>query len=292
MPDTAEFKAFAAPAKINLFLHVTGRRADGYHQLQTVFCLLDFHDTLHLRSTADGNISRIDGNPLVAAEHDLSVRAARLLQQHTGCRQGVAIRVEKRIPLGGGLGGGSSDAASILLALNRLWQLRLSRAELQKLALTLGADVPFFIFGQNAWADGVGEQLQPIALEPRYYLVITPDLHVSTAEIFASGELTRNTIPTTIAAFSGNENSGQPFCNDLEAVVCARHPVIAHCMAWLSQFSPARMSGSGASIFAGFASAHAARSALAQLPPEMNGTRLTGFVAASLARHPHYALAG
>jgi len=292
--DHSEFQSFAAPAKINLFLHVTGRRADGYHELQTVFRLLDFHDTLRIRPTADGRIRRVSGNAQVAEDDDLVVRAARLLQQHTRCTLGAEIGVEKRIPMGGGLGGGSSDAATTLLALNHLWQLGLSREELQALGIQLGADVPVFIFGKNAWAEGIGEKLQAIALQPRHYLVITPAVHVSTAEIFTSKELTRDTNPTTIAAFSREAFSGQlfngSFHNDLESAVFRHYPAVAACMTWLSSFAPARMSGSGASVFAEFATLDEAKAAYDALPGEIAGTRVSGFTASSLEQHPLYGM--
>ena len=252
-----DFSAFPAPAKINLFLHIIGRRDDGYHLLQTVFRLLDFHDTIFLKPTTDGVIRRVIQVDGVEEQQDLCVRAARLLQQHTGCRLGVDIAIEKRIPMGGGLGGGSSDAASVLLALNRLWKLDLPRNELLALGLRLGADVPIFIFGKNAWAEGIGEKLQAINLNPAHYVVLTPLVHVSTAQVFASKELTRNTIPTTIAAFSGKASpqaaiSENWFHNDFETLVAKDYPAVASCLAWLSQFSQARMSGSGASVFAEF----------------------------------------
>ena len=289
------FQAFPAPAKINLFLHVTGQRANGYHELQSVFRLLDFHDTVYIRVTADGNISRRSGNPLVAENDDLMIKAARLLKQHTGCPLGADISIEKRIPMGGGLGGGSSDAATVLLALNHLWQLGLSRQTLRKLGLSLGADVPVFVFGRTAWAEGIGEELQAINLETRHYLVITPAIHVSTADIFTSRELTRNTNPTTIAAFSREANSGRldgsAFHNDLEPVVTMKHPVVARCMEWLNAYSPARMSGSGASVFAEFFSLDKAKAAYDALPEMIAGTRVTGFTASSLAQHPLYEMA-
>jgi len=295
MPADTEFRAFPAPAKINLFLHVTGQRADGYHELQSVFRLLDFHDTLYIRATADGNISRRSGNPLVAENDDLIIKAARLLQQHTGCPLGAEISIEKRIPMGGGLGGGSSDAATVLLALNHLWQLGLSRNALQKLGLKLGADVPVFVFGKNAWAEGIGDRLEAIELAPRHYLVITPAVHVSTADIFTSKELTRNTNPTTIAAFSREANSGQlfdtTFHNDLEPVVIKRYPAVARCMEWLSRYAPARMSGSGASVFAEFSTQDEAKAAYNALPEMIAGVKVSGFTASSLAQHPLYEMA-
>ncbi|HEY8353902.1 MAG TPA: 4-(cytidine 5'-diphospho)-2-C-methyl-D-erythritol kinase [Methylophilaceae bacterium] len=295
MTSAPEFQSFVAPAKINLFLHVTGRRADGYHELQTVFRLLDFHDTLHIRVTRDGNITRVSGNAQIAAEHDLIVRAARLLQEHARCPLGAEIGVEKRIPMGGGLGGGSSDAATTLLALNHLWQLGLAREELQRLGVRLGADVPVFIFGQNAWAEGIGEKLQAAPLETRHYLVMTPDVHVSTAEIFSCRELTRDTNPTTIAAFSSEADSGRLYSgawhNDLEAVVFGKYPVVAACKDWLSRYAPARMSGSGASVFAEFESLDEAKRIYGMMPKVMDGVKISGFTASGLERHPLYALA-
>jgi 4-diphosphocytidyl-2-C-methyl-D-erythritol kinase len=272
----SDFQSFPAPAKLNLFLHITGRRPDGYHLLQSVFRLIDRHDTLHLRPTADGIIRRINDVHGVPAEQDLCVRAAKLLQQHTGCRLGVEIDLEKRLPMGGGLGGGSSDAATVLLALNRLWQLHLPRRELQELGLHLGADVPIFVLGQNAWAEGIGEQLHPIILPPAWYVVLTPDIHVATAQVFASQELTRNTIPAKMAAFF--KGFGH---NDLEPVVCRQHPAVASTLEWLRQFGDARMSGSGASVFLECESEAEARRVFA-LKPE----QVAGFVAQGLDKHP------
>ncbi|HWU83539.1 MAG TPA: 4-(cytidine 5'-diphospho)-2-C-methyl-D-erythritol kinase [Methylophilaceae bacterium] len=280
------FQAFPAPAKVNLFLHITGRRADGYHLLQSVFRLLDRYDTIHLKPNRTGLIGRVKDVPGVLEAHDLCIRAARLLQQHTGTRQGVEIAVDKQIPMGGGLGGGSSDAATVLLALNRLWDLNLPRQALMDLGLKLGADVPVFIFGRNAWAEGVGELLQAVSLDPAWYLVLTPDAHVSTAEIFASKELTRDTIPTTIAAFSGvtsgKEQEGL-FHNDLEPVVCQRYPAVASSLEFLKKFGQARMSGSGASVFVAFDQQAEAESRYAELPKQC-----VGFLAKGLEQHPLY----
>jgi 4-diphosphocytidyl-2-C-methyl-D-erythritol kinase len=287
------FDAFPAPAKINLFLHVVGRRADGYHLLQSVFRLLDFCDTIYLKPRGDGIIKRVHDIEQVPEMQDLCVRAAKLLQQHTGCRSGVDIAVEKRISMGGGLGGGSSDAATVLLALNRLWDLRLGRDELQQLGIQLGADVPVFVFGQDAWAEGIGEELQPVALPSAYYLVLTPPVHVSTAQIFASKELTRDSIPTTIAAFSG-VSAGDRLSlvrNDLESIVCKHYPAVTTCLNWLNQFSPARMSGSGASVFAAFDSREAAELILHRASREIDAQPVRGFVARSLEQHPLYSFA-
>jgi len=272
----SDFQSFPAPAKLNLFLHITGRRPDGYHLLQSVFRLIDRHDTLHLRPTADGTIRRIKDVHGVSAEQDLCIRAAKLLQQHTGCRRGVEIDLEKHLPMGGGLGGGSSDAATVLLALNRLWQLHLPRSELLELGLRLGADVPIFVLGQNAWAEGIGEQLHPIILPPAWYVVLTPDIHVATAQVFASQELTRNTIPAKMAAFF--KGFGH---NDLEPVVCRQYPAVASTLEWLRQFGDARMSGSGASVFLECESEAEAQRVFA-LKPE----QVAGFVAQGLDKHP------
>ncbi|HEY3327061.1 MAG TPA: 4-(cytidine 5'-diphospho)-2-C-methyl-D-erythritol kinase [Novimethylophilus sp.] len=269
-------QAFPAPAKLNLFLHVTGRRADGFHLLQTVFRLLDHGDTVHLGVRQDGEIRRTNEVAGVPENDDLTVRAARLLQKTSGYRLGADIKVEKRIPMGGGLGGGSSDAATVLLALNRLWQLDLPRQRLMELGLQLGADVPVFVFGRNAWGEGIGEQLQAIALEPACYAVLTPPVHVSTPAIFASQELTRNTIPRTMAAFSRGFGH-----NDLESVVCRMHPEVASCLNWLKQFGDARMSGSGASVFVELPSLEAAERVVAARP---NG--VSGFAARGLEHHP------
>lgn len=271
-----DFASFPAPAKLNLFLHVVGRRADGYHLLQSVFRLIDRHDTLYLRISENGLVRRtreVDGVP---EAQDLCVRAARLLQRHTGCRFGVDIRLEKRLPMGGGLGGGSSDAATVLLALNRLWGLDLPRRELLQLGLQLGADVPVFVFGRNAWAEGIGEQLQPMILPPAWYVVLTPAVHVATAQVFASRELTRDTNPAKMAAFFKGYGH-----NDLEPVVCRQYPAVASALEWLKQFGDARMSGSGASVFLECGSEAEAQRVFS-LKPE----GVAGFVAAGLDQHP------
>jgi 4-diphosphocytidyl-2-C-methyl-D-erythritol kinase len=272
---------FPAPAKLNLFLHVVGRRGDGYHLLQTAFRFIDYGDELSFSVRADGAIRHT--NPLagVPAEQDLSVRAARLLQQETGCRDGADIGIVKRLPLGGGLGGGSSDAATTLIALNRLWRTGLSRERLQQLALQLGADVPVFVFGRNAFAEGVGDRLQALRLPPAWYLILVPELAVSTAEIFSAAELTRNTNAITIAAFSAGLARNIPGRNDLEPVVCRRYPQVARHLEWLHRYGDARMTGSGACVFCAFVSEEQARRALSELPEGMRG-----FVARGLDRHP------
>ncbi|MCP5268523.1 MAG: 4-(cytidine 5'-diphospho)-2-C-methyl-D-erythritol kinase [Zoogloeaceae bacterium] len=272
--------AWPAPAKLNLFLHVVGRRPDGYHLLQTLFRFVDHGDWLHFSPRADGDVVLATPLPGVAPESDLTVRAARLLQAETGCRQGVTISLEKRLPMGGGLGGGSSDAATVLLALNHLWQLGLSRERLQVLGLTLGADVPIFVYGRNAFAEGVGEDFTPLPLPPAWYLVLEPPVQVPTLDIFRSPDLCRET--PEISPHSWTPGFGH---NDLEKVAVELYPVVAEHLAWLAAFSPARMSGSGACVFAEFASREAAETVLKQLPQGMRG-----WVASGLSSHPLIAL--
>lgn len=254
--STNELRDVPAPAKINLFLHVVGQRSDGYHLLQTVFRFIDLNDTLHFRRRDDGLIRRVSGFTGVSEEECLTVRAARLLQEATGCRYGVDIELEKCIPAGGGLGGGSSDAATVLLALNRLWQTGLSRDKLMQLGVRLGADVPVFVFGRNAFAEGIGERLRPVKLRPRWYVIIQPDAHVSTAEVFSQPDLTRNTEPVKMALFTDDEGYAKTFgCNDLQAVVCRRYDQVAlveqvaQRIAANAKAPLARMSGSGACFF-------------------------------------------
>lgn len=280
-----DFQAFLAPVKINLFLHITGRRADGYHTLQSAFQLLDFYDTIFLKPTQDGQIKRITAIKEVPENEDLCVLAAKALQSATGCTKGVEIAIKKHIPMGGGLGGGSSDAATVLLALNHLWHLNLSRQALIEIGLKLGADVPFFIFGQNAWTEGIGEILTPLPLPMRFYVVLTPQAHVSTAQIFADSGLTKDTKPLKIADFSNGTNSNL-FRNDLEKVVCEGFSAVASALKWLNQFGLARMSGSGASVFVAVDSLTKANAIFAQKPADMQG-----FIAKSLNRHPLYELA-
>ncbi len=270
-----------APAKLNLFLHVVGRREDGYHLLQTVFRFLDFSDQLRFALQENGAVKLHTPTPGVPEESDLCIRAAKLLRQESGTSLGVEIFLEKRIPMGGGLGGGSSDAATTLLALNRLWGLGWNRSRLMELGLRLGADVPVFIFGENAFAEGIGEKLAPIMLPPAWYLVLTPPAHVPTAQVFASNELTRNTIPIKIPPFSVAQGH-----NDLEPVVCRAYPEVARHLQWLKQLdraTMAAMTGSGACVFAEFATEAEAQRALTQLPDSMKG-----FVAQGLNRHPMY----
>lgn len=269
-------QSYPAPAKLNLFLHIVGRRPDGYHLLQSVFRFVDYGDSLQFDIREDGKIQRVNPLPGLDPEQDLCVRAARLLQQHSGCRLGVEIALEKRLPMGGGLGGGSSDAATTLLALNRLWGLNLSRQELQELGLQLGADVPVFVFGESAFAEGVGEKLQAVKLLPAWYVVLIPPVHVSTAKIFTSQELTRDTIPIRMSDFS--KGYGR---NDLETVVCQAYPEVANHLAWLKQRGDARMTGSGACVFVSYETEQEARAVFAQKPSDM-----TGFVARGLDQHP------
>ncbi|MDO8312677.1 MAG: 4-(cytidine 5'-diphospho)-2-C-methyl-D-erythritol kinase [Sideroxyarcus sp.] len=278
----------SAPAKLNLFLHVVGRRADGYHLLQTLFRFIDLCDTLHFTPRKDGAVRRVNALEGVPPEQDLCVRAARLLQQETGCESGVDIELEKRIPMGGGLGGGSSDAATTLLALNRMWELGLSRERLMQLGLSLGADVPVFVFGENAFAEGVGEQLQAYPLPDAWYVVLCPPVQVPTAQIFTHPELTRNTISMTMRALPGGpdfragrgDGSSRPG-NDLQAVACKLYPAVATHLQWLAKFSPSLMTGSGACVFAEFPTEAAAQAVWQQLP-----TNMRGFVARGLQQHP------
>ena len=276
-----ERASYPAPAKLNLFLHVVGRRDDGYHLLQTVFRFLDFGDELELTVRHDGEVRLLAPLPGVATESDLCWRAARLLQRHTGCRLGADIRLTKRLPLGGGLGGGSSDAATVLLALNRLWRLDLPRAELQALGLGLGADVPVFVFGRSAFAQGVGEVLAPWTPSPASYVVLTPPVHVSTPAIFAHPGLTRNTPAVTIAALLDGYGH-----NDLEPVACALNPELVEHLDWLKQWGDGRMTGSGACVFAAFSDRAEAARVFARRPGSMGG-----FVADGVDQHPLFGYA-
>lgn len=272
-----------SPAKLNLFLLVTGRRADGYHTLQTLFQLLDVGDTLHF---AEGDtLSLTPDLPGVPNESNLIMRAARLLQQHTGCARGAAISIEKRLPLGGGIGGGSSNAATTLLALNQLWNLQLSLNELTALGLQLGADVPVFVRGDTAWAEGVGERLQPIELPPRNYLILVPPCSVSTAQIFSDPALTRNSSPITIAAFL--REGGR---NDCEPVTKKLHFEVHLALTELSRFAPAQMTGTGACVFASFDQRSTAEAVLQQVLQRLPGN-FRGFIGGGVSRSPvHIAL--
>jgi 4-diphosphocytidyl-2-C-methyl-D-erythritol kinase len=278
---SADAGVFPAPAKLNLFLHIIGRRPDGYHLLQTAFRFIDYGDEVSFKVREDGVIRRVNAVAGVAEEQDLAVRAARLLQQETASAKGADIGIVKRLPLGGGLGGGSSDAATTLIALNRLWGTGVSREQLQRMALKLGADVPVFVFGKNAFAEGIGERLQALHLPPAWYLVLVPELAVSTAEMFSAAELTRNTNAITIAAFSVGQAQHISGRNDLEPVVCTRYPQVARHLEWLQRYGDARMTGSGACVFCGFDSEQQARRVLSEVPADMRG-----FVARGLDRHP------
>ncbi|WP_266156419.1 4-(cytidine 5'-diphospho)-2-C-methyl-D-erythritol kinase [Dyella silvatica] len=240
-----DWSVWPAPAKLNLFLRIVGRREDGYHELQTMFRLLDWGDELRLRPRSDGQVQRLTEVPGVPAETDLVVRAARLLQPFAGSDAGVDIELDKRIPMGGGLGGGSSDAATVLVGLNHLWGCGLDQAALAELGRQLGADVPVFVRGRSAWAEGVGEQLTPVSLPFRWYVVLDPHEHVPTAALFQAAELTRNAARATISSFTSGETSENAF----EPVVRTRHPRVATALDWLGSYGRARLSGSGACVF-------------------------------------------
>ncbi|HEY5800994.1 MAG TPA: 4-(cytidine 5'-diphospho)-2-C-methyl-D-erythritol kinase [Burkholderiaceae bacterium] len=276
-----------APAKLNLFLHVTGRRADGYHTLQSVFQLLDHGDTLNFATRADGAIVRTTDLPGVPHDSDLIVRAARLLQQahvqkHGGPAPGTEIAIVKRLPMGGGLGGGSSDAATVLMALSHLWNSKLPREQLMRLGEQLGADVPFFIFGENAFAEGIGEQLAPVATPDCWYVVIEPGVEVPTPAIFSAEELTRNTKPIKITDFSGIDGYQDGFGrNDLQAVAASKFQPVADAITWLKTYGDARMTGSGACVFCAVATEQQAEVIVAAVP-----ARWIAWKAKSLAQHP------
>jgi 4-diphosphocytidyl-2-C-methyl-D-erythritol kinase len=271
--NAAPMEWFPAPGKLNLCLHVLGRRPDGMHELQTVFRLIERADRVGIRAREDRDI-RFAGD---FGEDNLCVRAARLLQVESGIARGAEIALEKQLPVGGGLGGGSSDAATVLLVLNRLWKLGLGRAELMRLGLRLGADVPVFLFGESALGGGVGERLQAFDLPPAWYLVLTPQVSVSTKEIFSDTALTRDTKPLKIPPFLSGQGR-----NDLEPIAARRYPAIAEHLAWLRRHdSRARMTGSGACVFAEFERQRDAVALHSQLPATMRG-----FVTAGLARHP------
>jgi len=269
---------FPAPAKLNLFLHITGRRADGYHELQSVFRLLDWGDRVQLQVREDGQVRRVGPSvPGVAEADDLAVRAAVLLKNHANVAQGADIAVEKRIPAGGGFGGGSSDAATVLVALNALWKTGLDEDALAGLGLQLGADVPVFVRGRNAWAEGVGEQLTPLALPPAWYVIADPGVHVPTAALFASPDLTRDAPVAKIADFA----SGSLLGNAFEPVLRRREPAVEAVLIALDRIGRARLTGSGSGCFVEFATRAAAEQGLARLPKE-----LRAWVAAGVERSP------
>lgn len=298
---TLDDRWWPAPAKLNLFLHVLGRRADGYHDLETVFQLLDHGDSIRLRDRADSRIVRVNEVPGVAAADDLCVRAACLLAEHAGCQRGADIEIVKRTPMGGGLGGGSSDAATVLVVLDRLWQLDLGVHRLAALGARLGADVPVFVHGHSAFAGGIGERLQPVRVRPEAcYAVVTPACTVPTASVFGSPSLTRNTPPSTMrsflragsAAICNGVDATQVAClersalarlgrNDCEAVARELYPPVDAALTWLAQRAPARLTGTGASVFAAFEDRKQAAAALAGLPEGW-----TGFTAHGVDRSP------
>ena len=294
--DALWARVWSAPAKLNLFLHVIGRRDDGYHLLQSVFRLVDLADSLRFVRRHDDRIAMAVALEGVPEASDLCVRAARLLQTAAAARGsdvcGVTIHLDKRIPMGGGLGGGSSDAATVLMALNRLWRLGMSAVQLQVLGLGLGADVPFFLSGGNAFAEGVGEVLTPLTLPPAWYLILVPPVQVPTAAVFTAPELTRNTKSVKISSFSGVSSGvssrvvggslGVDFGhNDLQPVVYAKYAEVARCLDWLARHGLARMSGSGACVFAQFDTRSEADAVSAKLPADMRGMVVEG-----LQRHP------
>ncbi len=271
---------YPAPAKLNLFLHVVGRRADGYHLLQSAFTLIDRCDVLRFRVRTDGIVTRVNDVAGVAPEEDLAVRAALALKAASGSALGADIEVEKQIPIGAGLGGGSSDAATTLIALDRLWATHMTREALAAIGMTLGADVPFFLFGRSAWVEGIGERLAEVAIAPWWYAVLNPPVAIPTREAFAAPELTRNTEALKMEDFSAQPDS-TIFRNDLEPVAVSRYPIVAEHLAWLGRHGKARMTGSGSSVFAGFDSREGAQRVVDSLPEGMKG-----FVARGLEQHP------
>jgi 4-diphosphocytidyl-2-C-methyl-D-erythritol kinase len=260
----AGWSRWPAPAKLNLFLRIVGRRADGYHLLQTLFQLLDWGDEVVLRTRPDGRIVCRAGTPGVAAEDDLAVRAARLLQRESGCRLGADIEIIKRIPLGGGFGGGSSDAATVLRALDQLWATGLGSERLAAIGAGLGADVPVFVHGHSAWAEGVGEQLTPLDLPERWYLLLDSGVRAATAELFQAPDLTRNANPYKIAGFDFDRASGNAF----EPVLRRRAAAVDAALAALSRFGAAALTGTGGGCFVAFADRPAAERAMAALAPD------------------------
>ena len=268
--------AWPAPAKLNLCLHIVGRRADGYHLLQSAMQFIDLCDELRFHERPAGTIERSAGPTEIPAESDIVVKAARALAQGREVRGGVGIELTKRIPIQAGLGGGSSDAATVLVALNEIWQLRLSVDELARIGLTLGADVPFFVRGAAAWAEGIGEQLTPYDFPEGLYLVVKPQAAVSTAAIFQAAELTRNSPVTTIRGFLAAGGR-----NDCTACVRGRYPEIAEALDWIQEFGEAKLTGTGACVFVALPDEHAARAVRARLP-----ARWSGYVVRGLNRSP------
>ena len=281
----AEPLILPAPAKLNRMLHIIGRRPDGYHELQTLFQFLDHGDTLHVRRRQDGDIRLTPALAGVAEEENLVLRAARLLQAESRCRLGADIHLEKRLPLGGGLGGGSSDAATALLGLDALWGVGLSLDRLAELGLRLGADVPVFVRGHAAWGEGVGERLIPVELDTPWFVVVHPGVAVSTPAVFGAGELTRHTPPITIARALQGGASG--WRNDCEATVRALYPPVADVLDWLSTRAPAMLTGTGACVFARLASEADADRLLAEI-----AGRWQAFKARGLNRSPLHDVLG
>jgi 4-diphosphocytidyl-2-C-methyl-D-erythritol kinase len=265
-----------APAKLNLFLHITGRREDGYHLLQSVFQFLDYGDTLHFTLRNDGRVTRLSELPGVAEENDLVVKAARLLQEVSACKLGVDIEVEKRLPMGGGLGGGSSDAATTLVALNRLWAVNLDIDRLAELGLQLGADVPVFIRGHAAWAEGVGEILTPVELSEPWFVVLIPSVEVNTGKIFNDPELTRESPAIKIRDFLAGEGS-----NVCQEIVVKHYPAVAEAIEWLGRHGKAMMTGTGACVFAAYETQEKAEAVFSARPAQWQG-----FVARGVNRSP------
>ncbi len=282
MNGSSATTAWPAPAKLNLMLHIVGRRPDGYHELQTVFQLIDLCDTVHLTVLESGAIERPQGPEGVPSDQDLTVRAAQALRQASGTQLGARIEVQKRIPMGGGLGGGSSDAATTLVGLNQLWRLGLSTDELAAIGLKLGADVPVFVHGTSAWAEGLGERLAPISLPEAWFVLVHPGISVPTREIFQAPELTRNSPITTIRGFF--DSGGR---NDCEPVVRARYPQVAEALDWLARFAPARLTGTGACVFASFKSAADAERVAARVPDEWQSFVARGLAESPLLIHMH-----
>lgn len=274
----AETLTLPAPAKLNLFLHITGRRADGYHELQTVFQFLDYSDTLQFRPRHDGALT-LNGMSGVAPDDNLILRAARLIQPHAPAGAGVDIHIDKRLPMGGGLGGGSSNAATTLLGLNHLWGCHLSKDTLAVMGLTLGADVPVFVRGHAAWGEGVGDQLTPVSPPEDWFVVLIPDCRINTGEVFRHQGLTRDTPKSRIrTAFEGNLND---FKNDCEPVVRTMHPPVASALDWLGSLTTARLTGTGSCVFGRVSTQSAAQRVLTQKP-----AGIEGFIAPGLNRSP------
>ena len=275
------FKEFLAPAKLNLFLHVLSKRTDGYHNIQTAFQLISLYDHIFIKTNTSGSIRRISDHHAIQECDDLTIKAAQILKPFCENQSGADIFIKKNIPMGGGLGGGSSDAATTLIALNALWQCHLSQKKLQELAVKLGADVPFFVFGQNAWAEGIGEKLTPFSIAMRDYLVIAPNETVSTREVFESLELTKDRIPLKIAGFS-DELDLKNLANDLEKGVLKKFKGIALVFDWLDQFGQAKMTGSGSCIFIPLNSIDIGKEILDKKPQDA-----VGFIVKGLNSHPH-----